>query len=106
MARIKKLVVIAVSTGGPKALHKLIPMFDENLDAPIVIVQHMPKGFTSSLAERLNESSMITVSEVVDGEVLQKGHVYLAKGGRHLEIAEDQQGQLFFERTIMSRLIV
>lgn len=97
MAYRKKLVVIAVSTGGPKALHKLIPMLDKNLDAPIVIVQHMPKGFTASLAERLDETSDISVSEVVDGEILQKSHVYLAKGGKHLEFAEDSKGRLVFK---------
>lgn len=93
---IKKLVVIASSTGGPKALHKLIPMLDEKLDAPVVIVQHMPKGFTESLAERLNEVSRISVSEVADGEVLQNGHVYLARGGRHLQIVKNAQGKLVF----------
>ncbi|MBR1865884.1 MAG: chemotaxis protein CheB [Lachnospiraceae bacterium] len=97
MAYMKKLVVIAISTGGPKALHKLIPMLDKNLDAPIVIVQHMPKGFTASLAERLDETSEIAVSEVKDGEVLQKSHVYLAKGGKHLELAEDKMGRLIFK---------
>lgn len=94
---IKKLVVIASSTGGPKALHKLIPMLDKNLDAPVVIVQHMPKGFTATLAERLNDMSDISVSEVVDGESLHKGHVYLARGGMHLELAQNRQQGLFFK---------
>lgn len=94
---IKKLVVIASSTGGPKALHKLIPMLDKNLDAPVVIVQHMPKGFTATLAERLNDMSDISVSEVVDGESLRKGHVYLARGGVHLELAESRQNGLIFK---------
>lgn len=94
---IKKLVVIASSTGGPKALHKLIPMLDKDLDAPVVIVQHMPKGFTATLAGRLNDTSDIPVSEVVDGEALKKGHVYLARGGIHLELAEDRHGRLIFK---------
>lgn len=96
----KKLVVIASSTGGPKALHNLIPTIDKRLDAPVVIVQHMPKGFTASLAERLNNSSEITVSEVVDGEILEKGHVYLAKGGHHLEIVEKKSGCLAFQENM------
>ena len=78
-------------------MHTLIPMLDEKLDASIVIVQHMPKGFTYSLAERLNESSRIAVSEVIDGERLQKGHVYLAKGGKHLELVQDTCGDLIFK---------
>lgn len=93
---INKLVLIASSTGGPKALHKLIPALDKRLDAPVVIVQHMPKGFTKSLADRLNATSEIPVSEVVDGEILKKGHVYLAAGGKHLELAETKPGILVF----------
>ena len=95
----KKLVVIASSTGGPKALHNLIPMLPKNLDAPVVIVQHMPKGFTASLAERINETSDISVSEVKDGEILQKGHVYLAQGGKHLQIVKNMDGMLAFRET-------
>lgn len=91
-----KLVIIACSTGGPKALHKLIPVLDRNLDAPVVIVQHMPKGFTNSLAERLDDVSEIPVSEAVDGEVLEKGHVYLARGGIHLQLKRDSKGKLVF----------
>ena len=83
--RINKLVLIASSTGGPKALHQLIPRLNKDLDAPVVIVQHMPRGFTNSLAQRLNDLSQITVSEAQDGEMLEKGHVYLAKGGTHLQ---------------------
>lgn len=93
---LKKLVVIASSTGGPKALHNLIPMLPKNLDAPVVVVQHMPKGFTASLAERINETADICVSEVKDGEILQKGHVYLAQGGKHLQIVKNMNGMLTF----------
>ncbi len=91
---IHKLVIIASSTGGPKALHQVIPKLPKRLDAPVVIVQHMPKGFTATLAERLNDTSEITVSEAVDGEVLEKGHVYLAKGGTHLVLAKDMDGKI------------
>ncbi|MBO5468401.1 MAG: chemotaxis protein CheB [Lachnospiraceae bacterium] len=96
---IRKLVVIASSTGGPKALHTVIPDLSERLDAPVVIVQHMPKGFTNTLAERLNSTSAIPVSEVVDGQMLEKGHVYLAKGGKHLEIIQDRKGNLAFKES-------
>lgn len=91
---IHKLVIIASSTGGPKALHSVIPKISKKLDAPVVIVQHMPKGFTATLAERLNETSEIEVSETVDGEVLKKGHVYLAKGGVHLTLMRDASGRI------------
>lgn len=92
--RMNKLVLIASSTGGPKALHELIPSLDKRVDAPVVIVQHMPRGFTASLADRLNAVSEISVSEAVSGQVLQKGHVYIAKGGTHLQLKQDAYGQL------------
>ena len=91
---IHKLVIIASSTGGPKALHKVIPKLSKRLDAPVIIVQHMPKGFTATLAERLNDTSEILVSEAVEGEILEKGHVYLAKGGTHLTLVRDAEDRI------------
>lgn len=87
-----KLVALACSTGGPKALQDVIPYLDKNLDAPMVLVQHMPAGFTKSMADRLNEISPIAVSEAVDGERLEKGHVYIAPGGRHMEVRAQADG--------------
>lgn len=87
-----KLVALACSTGGPKSLQSVIPKLPANMDAPMVLVQHMPKGFTLSLAQRLNEISKVKVSEAVDGELLEKGHVYIAPGGRHMEIAKVSAG--------------
>lgn len=81
-----KIVVLACSTGGPKALQQVVPKLPENLDAPMVIVQHMPAGFTETLASRLNDLSSITVKEAADGEILRKGIVYIAKGGAQLKI--------------------
>ncbi len=77
----KKLVALACSTGGPKALHSVLPNLPANLDASMLIVQHMPVGFTKSLADRLNELSALKVKEAEDGEILAKGTVYIAKGG-------------------------
>ena len=84
----RKLVAICASTGGPEALSKIIPKIPENLNAPIVIVQHMSKGFTASFARRLDEKSYIKVEEVKDGEELQKGVAYIAKGGEHLRLVQ------------------
>lgn len=82
-----RIVALACSTGGPKALHTVIPALKAGMDAPMVIVQHMPTGFTKSLSERLNELSKVTVKEAEEGETLEKGVVYIAPGGKHLEIA-------------------
>lgn len=87
-----KLVAIACSTGGPKALQSVIPMLPKNLDAPVVLVQHMPAGFTKSMAERLDVVSDIEVKEAEDGEPLRKGHVYIAPGGKHMEVKKCADG--------------
>lgn len=88
-----KLVAIACSTGGPKALHTVIPNLPVNLDACVLIVQHMPGGFTKSLADRLNELSPLKVMEAEDGEILKKGNVYIAKGGYQMRLQKRSDGQ-------------
>lgn len=87
-----KLIALACSTGGPKALQSVIPYLPKNLDAPVVLVQHMPQGFTKSMADRLNELSEVSVKEAEDGDVLEKGHVYVAPGGRHMEVVKMRDG--------------
>lgn len=89
----KKLVAIASSTGGPKALQSVIPRLPRNLQAPVLVVQHMPKGFTASLAERLNSLSEITVREAAEGDVLENGCVYLSMGGSHMNVSMGASGR-------------
>lgn len=84
--RVKHIVVIASSTGGPKSLQAVVPNLPKNLDAAVIIVQHMPSGFTGSLANRLDELSQIRVKEAEHGEALENGIVYIAKGGKHLRV--------------------
>jgi two-component system chemotaxis response regulator CheB len=79
-------VAIGTSTGGPTALQAIIPRLPENLRAPILVVQHMPIGFTRSLAERLNARSLVSVHEAEDGEVVIPGKVYIAPAGRHMKV--------------------
>ena len=81
-----KVVAIASSTGGPKALQEVIPKLPAKLNAPVLIVQHMPAGFTASLAERLNSLSEIEVKEAAEGDVLFPGKVYIAMGGKHMNV--------------------
>lgn len=88
----KKIVAIASSTGGPKALQAVIPNLPKNLDAPVLIVQHMPKGFTATLAERLNSMSEISVKEAAEGDVLKPGNVYLSQGGKHMNVVQSTLG--------------
>ena len=85
----RKLIALACSTGGPKALQSVIPFLPKNLKAPILIVQHMPAGFTRSLAIRLDEMSELDVKEAEAGDVLEAGKVYIAKGGNHMRIHDN-----------------
>lgn len=87
-----KVVALACSTGGPKALQYVIPFLPANLDAAVMIVQHMPEGFTNSLAKRLDELSRVNVKEAEDGDVLTKGTVYFAKGGSQMRLVERGKG--------------
>ena len=95
----KKLVAIASSTGGPKALQSVIPRLPKDLQAPVLLVQHMPKGFTASLAERLDSLSEITVREAAEGDVLENGCVYLSVGGSHLTVAVNAAGRYVIHYT-------
>lgn len=90
----KKLIALACSTGGPKALHQVIPLLPKNLDAPMIIVQHMPEGFTNSLAQRLDEMSKLTVKEAEHGDILRKGFAYIAKGGSQLRVVKSKEGYM------------
>lgn len=81
-----KIVAIASSTGGPRALQSVIPKLPVSLNAPVLVVQHMPAGFTASLAERLNVLSEINVREAAEGETLEPGSVYISRGGMHMNV--------------------
>jgi two-component system chemotaxis response regulator CheB len=83
----KKIVAIASSTGGPKALQAVLPYLPENLDAPVLVVQHMPVGFTETLAQRLDSLCKLQVVEAKDGDTIQKGYIYIAKGGIHMTVS-------------------
>jgi two-component system chemotaxis response regulator CheB len=84
-----RIVAIASSTGGPRALQAVIPKLPKNLKTPVVLVQHMPEGFTASLAERLDSLSEIKVKEAAEGDQLQPGTVYISRGGKHMHIVKN-----------------
>ena len=81
-------------------MQQVIPKLPPNLDASVVIVQHMPAGFTGSLARRLNELSEITVKEAEHGEPLRKGTVYVAKGGFQFRVMEKNKHEQYLSVTI------
>lgn len=86
------LIAMGVSTGGPKALNFLLPKLTPDLGCPILLVQHMPEKFTKSLAESLNQQCILQVKEAMDGEELTPNTIYIAQGGRHMEITRFLEG--------------
>jgi two-component system chemotaxis response regulator CheB len=87
LGTLSHVICIAASTGGPAALAQLVPALPAWTDAAVLVVQHMPVGFTASFARRLDAASRLTVHEAVHGEPVRAGHVYVAPGGWHLRVA-------------------
>jgi len=81
-----KVVVIGISTGGPGTLMEVLPMLPQELQAAVIIIQHMPATFTYSFAKRLNDACCIPVKEAEAGDVLRNGRGYLAPGGYQLVV--------------------
>ena len=88
------LLLIGVSTGGPRTLQDMLPGLPADFRLPVVIVQHMPPLFTRTLAEQLDKVCNLRVSEATDGERIVAGRILIAPGGRHLEIIRNAEGHL------------
>ena len=78
------IIAIGISTGGPNALRELLPNISPNLRQPILIVQHMPVGFTQEFATSLNNICPLEVKEAQDGDILKAGRVFIAPGDKHI----------------------
>lgn len=87
-------LVIGVSTGGPEALTRLLPALPVHFPLPVLVVQHMPVGFTEALSQQLDRLGPLRVAEAIDGEVLLPARVYIAPAGRHLAVADAGQGPI------------
>jgi two-component system chemotaxis response regulator CheB len=88
------LVVIGISTGGPQALKRLIPQLPSDFPVPVVMVMHMPVGYTEMYAAKLNELSHLEVREAAAGDEIKPGRVFLAPAGRHLSFKRDANGKV------------
>jgi two-component system, chemotaxis family, protein-glutamate methylesterase/glutaminase len=89
---IPKCVCIGISTGGPQALSTVVQSLSVNMSVPIFVVQHMPPIFTKSLANHLSSNARIPVTEAVDGEMAERGHMYIAPGGKQMRVVRKVAG--------------
>jgi two-component system chemotaxis response regulator CheB len=90
----ERLIAIGTSTGGPRALQQIIPLLPKDLPCGVVIVQHMPAGFTKSLADRLNSLSQVFVKEAEHGDAVEAGKVYIAPGNYHMTVEPQGRGMV------------
>lgn len=88
------LVAIGISTGGPQALKRLIPQLPSDFPVPILMVMHMPIGYTEMYAAKLNELSHLEVKEAAEGDEIKPGRVFLAPAGRHLTVKREASGKV------------
>ncbi|MFP4662441.1 MAG: chemotaxis response regulator protein-glutamate methylesterase [Halanaerobiales bacterium] len=91
------ILAIGTSSGGPKALKAIIPTLPEDFPAAILIVQHMPAGFTTSFANRLDQDSEISVKEAEQGDILEPGKAFLAPGDYHMRV--NDQGKITLDQS-------
>ncbi len=84
--RAPHIVGVGVSTGGPHNLLEILPKIPKDLNLSILVVQHMPEKFTASLAKRLDKVCPMSVKEAVDGEIVERGCIYIAPGGKHMKL--------------------
>ncbi|MBC7241215.1 MAG: hypothetical protein H5T60_02065 [Anaerolineae bacterium] len=90
------VVAVAASTGGPQSLDRVIAALPADLPACVLIVQHMPPGFTASFADRLNRKGQFPVKEAAEGDPVQAGRAYVAAGGFHLTVRRSFPGGPLF----------
>jgi two-component system, chemotaxis family, protein-glutamate methylesterase/glutaminase len=88
------VVAIGASTGGPKALQEILPQLPRDLPVPILLVQHMPPGFTGPFAQRLNSLCSMAVREASQNEPIEPGIVYIAPAGLHMTVNRSSDSQL------------
>jgi two-component system chemotaxis response regulator CheB len=94
-----EIVAIGISTGGPDALRTVFSRLDPDLKVPILVVQHMPPGFTAEFAKSLDRICPLEVKEVAEGDVLKPGQILIAQGAHHLEIERKGTGEVIAHLT-------
>lgn len=105
------VLLLGASTGGPKVLFDLITKLPKDINIPVLVVQHMPVGFTKAFAERMNKASNLEVVEAVDKQIIKENTVYIAPGGYHMivengEIRLDLSPQIHGVRPAVDKLFI
>ncbi|WP_246945138.1 protein-glutamate methylesterase/protein-glutamine glutaminase [Bacillus pinisoli] len=100
----KELIVIGSSTGGPSALQTILTRFPEDFPIPIVVIQHMPPGFTKPLADRFNSLCQLTVKEAEHNEEVLPGHIYIAPAGLQTTLKKNHQNRYVIKLKISSNI--
>ncbi|MCP2238988.1 protein-glutamate methylesterase/protein-glutamine glutaminase [Thermoanaerobacterium thermosaccharolyticum] len=90
VAKNENVIIIGVSTGGPRTLMEILPYLPSNFPAAVIVVQHMPPGFTKSFAQRLDQSCNLNVKEAESDAIIECGAIIIAKGGWHLKVERDK----------------
>lgn len=93
-ARMSKVLAIGASTGGPSAIKFILSKLPSNLNAAILIAQHMPSNFTTEFAKMLSKNTDLLVKEAIDGDYVENGQVYVAPGGSNMKVNESMTIQL------------
>jgi two-component system chemotaxis response regulator CheB len=93
----RDLIIIGCSTGGPSALQALLPRFPKDLGVPIIVLQHMPQGFTKPLAERFDTICNLNVKEVENGDVLEADNIYIAPAGFQTSLEHNNENNVVFK---------
>lgn len=93
-------IVIGASTGGPKALQNVLTNIDGDVNVPVFVVQHMPKGFTKAFADRLDKLCKLRVVEATDGMTIERNTIYIAPGGYHMTVGTQSKIELNLEPPI------
>ncbi|MBQ0052542.1 MAG: chemotaxis response regulator protein-glutamate methylesterase [Treponema sp.] len=88
-----EIIAIGISTGGPNALREVFKMLDPRLKQPILVVQHMPAGFTKEFANSLNKICALEVKEAEDGDEIKGGNIYIAPGNNHIVVESSPLGK-------------
>jgi two-component system, chemotaxis family, protein-glutamate methylesterase/glutaminase len=105
-AQVPSIIAIGTSTGGPKALQEILSALPGNLSVPIIIVQHMPLGFTGPFAKRLDALCALEVHEAANGELIESGHVYVAPAGKHLTVRRRNVSEVTVSLSLLPRNVL